>query len=204
MGDRVEMRAAALDLLEEGVAVLDERSNVVFWNRAAAELTGHLGATMLSRPCPPELYRVDARSGTGAGKSAAAAGWASASADPVDEEFLLAPALVTLRHRLGHVLPATLRRMPLRDGDGVRVGAALLFRAMEEADALPHGECAEGVGVERGQAEMEERLERAQHQWASNRVPFGLLWARVDQAAGLRKTHGREHARACCGSWSRR
>ena len=104
---------------------------------------------------------------------------------------MLTPALVTLRHRLGYVLPATLRRMPLRVGDGVRVGAALLFHAVEEADALPHGECAEGVGVERGQAEMEERLERAQHQWASNRVPFGLLWARVDQAAGLRKTHGK-------------
>jgi diguanylate cyclase (GGDEF)-like protein len=105
--------------------------------------------------------------------------------------FLLTPALVTLRHRLGHVLPATLRHMPLRDGDGVRLGAALLFHAVEEADTLPHGEGAEGVGVERGQAEMEERLERAQHQWVTNRVPFGLLWARVDQAAGLRKTHGK-------------
>jgi hypothetical protein len=204
MGDRVEMLAAALDLLEEGVAVLDERSNVVFWNRAAAERTGHLGATMLSRPCPPELYRVDARSGTGAGKSAAAAGWTSASADPVDEEFLLAPALVTLRHRLGHVLPATLRRMPLRDGDGVRVGAALLFRAMEEADALPHGECAEGVGVERGQAEMEERLERAQHQWASNRFRLGCCGPGWIRRRGCARRMGREHARACCGSWSRR
>jgi diguanylate cyclase (GGDEF)-like protein len=195
MGDRVEMLAAALDLLEEGVAVLDERSNVVFWNRAAAELTGHLGATMLSRPCPAELYRVDARSlprsGTGTGEAAAVTGWTSVSADPQDEEFLLTPALVTLRHRLGHVLPARLRRMPLRDGDGVRVGAALLFHAVEEADTLPHGDCAEGVGVERGQAEMEERLERAQHQWETNRVSFGLLWARVDQAAGLRKTHGK-------------
>jgi PAS domain-containing protein len=90
MGDRVEM-LAALDLLEEGVAVLDERSNVVFWNRAAAELTGHLSQTMLSRPFPAELYRVDARSlprsGTGAGGVAAVAGWTSASADPADEDF---------------------------------------------------------------------------------------------------------------------
>jgi diguanylate cyclase (GGDEF)-like protein len=202
MGDRVEMLAAALDLLEEGVAVLDERSNVVFWNRAAAELTGHLSHTMLSRPCPAELYRVDARSlprtGTTAGGApsvagfgGAVAGWTSAPPDPSDEGFLLTPALVTLRHRLGHLLPATLRRMPLRDADGTRVGAALLFHAMEEADALPRGESAEGVGVERGQAEMEERLERAQHQWATNRVPFGLLWATVDQAAALRKTHGK-------------
>ena len=59
---------------------------------------------------------------------------------------MLAAALVTLRHRLGHVLPATRRRMPLRDGDGLWVGAALLFHAVEEADTLPHGDCAEGGG----------------------------------------------------------
>src|ERR1700722_9530716 len=116
MGDRVEMLATALDLLDEGVAVLDERSNVVFWNRAAAELTGHLSQTMLSRPCPAELYRVNARSLPGTG---AAAGWTLAPADPADDGFLLTPALVTLRHRLGHLLPATLRRIPLRDADGM-------------------------------------------------------------------------------------
>ncbi|HEX4649859.1 MAG TPA: PAS domain-containing protein, partial [Granulicella sp.] len=209
MGDRVEMLAAALDLLEEGVVVLDLHANVVLWNRAAAELTGYLSPTMLSRPCPEELYRVDADAwslpkpgaegattvaGFGwavAGFGGAVAGWTSAAPEAEDKGFLLTPALVTLRHRLGHVLPATLRRMPLRDGDGVRLGAALLFHAVEEADTLPHGAGAEGVGVERGQAEMEERLERAQHQWVANRVPFGLLWARVDQAAGLRKTHGK-------------
>jgi len=202
MGDRVEMLAATLDLLGEGIAVLDGRSNVVFWNRAATEFTGYSSAAMLSRPCPAELYRVDARSlaRTGAlawsgdsvaGFGGAVAGWTVAPQDPAEEGFLLTPALVTLRHRLGHTLPATLRRLPLRDADGARMGAALFFHGMEEADALPHGISGEGVGVERGQAEMEERLERAQHQWATKQVPFGLLWATVDQAAGLRKTHGK-------------
>ncbi|HEX4650256.1 MAG TPA: diguanylate cyclase, partial [Granulicella sp.] len=200
MRDRVEMLAAALDLLEEGVVVLDLHANVVLWNRAAAELTGYLSQGMLSRPCPEELYRVEARSlrkpGAGgaapvAGFGGAVAGWTSPAPEAADEGFLLTPVLVTLRHRLGHALPATLRRMPLRDADGARVGVALLFHAVEEAEALPHGECGDGSGVERGQAEMEERLERAQHQWAINRVPFGLLWATVDQAACLRKTHGK-------------
>jgi diguanylate cyclase (GGDEF)-like protein len=185
------------------VVVFDLHSNVVLWNRAAAELTGHLSPTMLSRPCPGELYRVDARSlpkaggavaglgGAVAGFGGAVAGWTSTGPEVEDEGFLLTPVLVTLRHRLGHALPATLRRMPLRDADGARVGVALLFHAVEEAEALPHGESGDGAGVERGQAEMEERLEWAQHQWATNRVPFGLLWATVDQAAGLRKTHGK-------------
>jgi diguanylate cyclase (GGDEF)-like protein len=160
---------------------------------------------MLSRPCPEELYRVDARTVTRTGSAletgfrGAVAGWTTSPADPADEGFLLTPALVTLQHRLGHTLPATLRRVPLRDADGIRVGAALLFHAVDELDALPRGENSEGVVVERGQAEMEERLEWAQRQWASNGVPFGLLWAKVDQAAGLRRTHGK----GACGSMLR-
>jgi hypothetical protein len=206
MGDRVEMLAAALDLLEEGLAVLDERSNVVFWNRAEAELTGHLSQMMLSRPFPAELYRVDARSlpRSGTGKAAAVAGWTSASADRVDEEFLPTPAQVTLRHRLGHVLPATLRRVPLRNGDGVWVGAALLFHAVEEVDALPHGECAEGVGVERGRAEMEEHLERAQHQWRATGFRLGCCGSGWIRRRCCARRMGGERARACCGSWNRR
>jgi diguanylate cyclase (GGDEF)-like protein len=208
MGDRVEMLGAALDLVEEGVAVLDEHAHVVFWNRVATELTGYQSAAMLSRPCPEELYRVDARTVTRTGAASrtgfcgAVADWTAAPADPADpadEGFLLTPALVTLQHRLGHTLPATLRRVPLRDADGIRVGAALLFHAADELEALTRGESSEGMVVERGRAEMEERLEQAQHQWASNGVPFGLLWAKVDQAAGLRRTH----AKGACESMLR-
>lgn len=201
MGDRAEMLEAALDLLDEGVAVLDERSNVVFWNRAAAALTGYQGVSMLSRPCPAELYQVDtehrqraeaARNAEGEAAAGYSVGRTTTAAQGLGEDFLDRPTLVAIRHHLGHRLPAMLRRMPLRDGDGARMGAALLFHAMEEADGLPHGESGDGVGVARGQADMEDRLDQAQHQWASNRVPFGVLWVTVDQAAGLRKTHGRD------------
>jgi diguanylate cyclase (GGDEF)-like protein/PAS domain S-box-containing protein len=204
MSDRVDMLEAALDLLEEGVAVLDPHAKVVFWNRAAIALTGYRNAEMLSRPCPAELYHVHARSlprrpgkmggkaGEKTGQEMAAGSSADGTAapeDPADEGFLLGPALVTMRHRLGHTLPALLRRVPLRDADGARMGAALLFHPVEEADALQHGESGDAAGVERGA--MEERLERAQQQWAANRIPFGLLWATVDQATSLRRTHGK-------------
>jgi diguanylate cyclase (GGDEF)-like protein len=214
MHDRAELLEAALDLMDQGVAVLDERSNVLFWNKAAESLTGYRGADLLSRRCPRELYQVDqahtdaANEGRAHGhEEAGHTGFAGAiagyghgglrgKAATADDDFIQRPALVAMRHRMGHTVPAMLRKLPLRNSLGARVGAALLFHSVEELDTLPHGECGEGVGVERGQAELEDRLDAAHEQWKANNVPFGLVWITVDQAAMLRKTHGREPCEA--------
>jgi diguanylate cyclase (GGDEF)-like protein len=110
------------------------------------------------------------------------------------------PALVHLRHGQGHTLPAMLRRTPLRDALGKRIGAILRFHPVEGVDALPHGGMDEDSGldkhVEHSQAEMEGRLDEAWQEWTTNQVPLGLLWITVDQAAMLRKTHGRDASEA--------
>jgi len=59
MSDRIEMLEATLDLMDGGVAILDDRSYVLFWNDAAATLTGYLAREVLSQPCPEGLYHVD-------------------------------------------------------------------------------------------------------------------------------------------------
>ncbi len=215
MIDRIAMLEAALDLMDEGVAVLDERSNLVFWNKAAASLTGHRCADLLSLPCPQDLYRVDQQhveradaaaearlrsldAGWDVGFSGALAGYTDATARPQRSGagFLDRPTLVAMRHQLGHTVPAMLRKIPLNGAAGLESGAALIFYPVEEMDALPHGETGAGVGLERSQADMEDRLDAAHHQWLTSRVPFGLLWLTVDQAAQLRSTHGRDACEA--------
>jgi diguanylate cyclase (GGDEF)-like protein len=217
MSDRMEMLEAALDLMDEGVALLDEKSNIIFWNKGASALTGYHAADLLSRPCPKDLYLIDAqhleRSEAAInarahacdhpetlGFAGAIAGYSDgpkAAHAPTDNAaFLDRPALVAMHHHLGHTVPAMLRKVPLRDSLGGRIGAALLFYPVEETDALPHGESGEGAGVERSQANLEDRLDSAHHQWVTNCVPFGILWITVDQAANLRKTHGRDACEA--------
>jgi len=217
MNDRVELLEAALDLMDQGVAVLDERSNVLFWNHAAESLTGYRAADLLSRQFPRELYQVnqahvdqadaateersrgrddDGHTGFAGAIAGYGGGQLRGKLTAEDEDFVLKPALVSMRHHLGHTVPAMLRKMPLRNSLSERVGAALLFHPVEELDTLPHGECGEGVGVERSQADLEDRLDAAHHQWDTHGVPFGLLWITVDQAAALRKTHGREPCEA--------
>jgi diguanylate cyclase (GGDEF)-like protein len=89
-----------------------------------------------------------------------------------------------------------LRKAVLRNSVGEPTGTALLFYPVEEVDALPRGELGEGADIERSQADMEDRLDAAHHQWITARMPFGLLWITVDQAQELRRTHGRDACEA--------
>jgi GGDEF domain-containing protein len=181
---------AALSQMEEGIAVLDTESRVLFWNPAAADITGHLSAELLSRSLPADFYQIDTHRHAPIDWKAPIAGPDTASGHAEG------PMLVHLCHRQGHSLPAILRRTTLRNALGKRFGALLRFHPIEEIDTLPHGatyeDSAHESRVEQTQVEVEVRLDAAWQEWTSNAVPFGLLWITVDQAASLRKTHGRD------------
>lgn len=214
--ERLEMLGAALDLMDEGVAVLDTQSTVVYWNDAATALTGHRRMNLLSRHCPDDLYKTE--EGHGVGRSCGCGAEMVAVADRYSGPAysgqvynqktihaatvaeagpdLSKAALVTMRHHLGHTFPAMLRRAMLRDQLGKKLGFALLFRPVEEVDALPHGDVTAGSGLARSQAEVEDRLDTAFHEWKTQQMPFGLLWITIDQAAQMRRTHGRDACEA--------
>jgi len=213
MSDRLQMLEATLDLVDAGVAILDDDSNVLFWNRSAEALTGYPAKDVLARPCPTGLYTIDPERGAH-GRSGSQPRFLSPAAarngpertlsltqgsalrvEPDhagDDEAdpLASPTLVSLGHKLGHSVPGMLRRAAIVDPLGGPPGAALFFYPVEEVDALPRGESGDCIGIERSQADMEDRLDAAYHQWATGRMPLGLLWIAVDQAQGLRRTHG--------------
>ena len=195
--DREEILAAALSQLEEGIAVLDAGSRVLFWNPAAEAITGLLSADLLSRPLPVSTYQIDAE------HHAAHPSQPKTVPGAQNTGAAERPILVILRHKQGHSLPAMLRRIPLRNALGKRFGTLLRFHPVEEIDTLPHGAVEEDGArenrVESSQTAMEERLDDAWQEWHANAVPFGLLWIMVDQAAMLRKTHGRDASDAMLG-----
>src|ERR1035438_9225785 len=55
MTDRTELLEAALNCFPEGVALLGEEGNVVFWSQAAEAITGYSGYDLLGRPIPEPL-----------------------------------------------------------------------------------------------------------------------------------------------------
>jgi diguanylate cyclase (GGDEF)-like protein/PAS domain S-box-containing protein len=182
MTDRTELLEAALNSHPEGLVLLDEEDNIVFWSRAAEAITGHAGLDLVGRPVPEKLKPLLER-----------------CAPPMDAEPDFDPRSVRgypvqARHKLGHDVPAMARILALRGGMGGRIGTAIVFHPTESLDALPHGESSEDDGVKVSQTDLKERLEAEFEDFARGGETFGVLWITVDQAHDLRKTHG---ANAC-------
>ena len=117
MTDRMELIESALDGLAEGVAILGLEDELVFWNRAAAGITGYTGVELLMRAIPRGLGSLlEEGSQAGSGERG---------------------GLVHMRHKLGHEVQAMRRFLVLRDGLGERIGSAVVFHPAEKLDALP-------------------------------------------------------------------
>ncbi len=182
MRDRSELVEAALDVLPNGIAVAGEEGQVVFWNRAAEAITGYASAGMLGRPVRDALEEL-------------VVGGAHQWTRQTNAETQPGRGvLLHVHHRLGHTVPAMVHVLVLRNGLGARIGAAAVFHPTESLDALPRGECGDGSGIEKSQADLEERIEEVFEDFTRAGVPFGVLWVTVDQAHELRRTHG---GRAC-------
>lgn len=175
MTDHSRLLEATLDSLPEGIALVGMEDEIVFWNQAAAAMTGYDAAELLGQPVPEALlplfaaaHQENARPGGG--------------------------TLTRPRHKLGHDLPAIARQRVLRDELGEPIGAAILFHPAQSLDALPHGEIDQDSAAAASQAELEERLSTEFEDFLRGDEPLGVLWIAVDQAHDLRKTHG---ASAC-------
>jgi diguanylate cyclase (GGDEF)-like protein len=170
MSYRVDMLEATLDRMEEAIVIVDSQSNVLFWNKTAAELTGYLSEEVLAHTCP-DLYATHA--------------------NHVDSESSK-PNATTINHKCGYAVPGMLRVFDLHDPLGESSGKALLFYPIDELDTLTPADSSGSVDIERSQAEMSDRLEAAHHQWMTANIPFSLLWITIDQAEALRTSHGRD------------
>lgn len=182
MGDRAELTESALDALQEGVALADENGRIAFWNRAAETITGYPGLEIVGFREREILDKVIA----GGSRR-----WIALTNGAVPAERGWP---VQIRHKAGHGFPALARVMVLRNALGERIGMQVLFHPVENIDALPHGERGEDSRSGESRPELEERLHGLYEDFLEGDSPLGVLWVMVDQAHGLRRTHG---ARAC-------
>jgi diguanylate cyclase (GGDEF)-like protein/PAS domain S-box-containing protein len=180
MIERIELLEAALENRPEGIALLGADDHIVFWNRAAEAITGYACMEVLSRPVPAPLEALLLNSDPRKMRQTAVAA------------IVPRGALVETLHKLGHAVQAIAERVTLRDGFGSPIGSAVYFHPAQGLDALPHGETGDGDAEElhASQAELEERLQIEFDDWFRSGTPFGVVWASVDQAQELRKSHG--------------
>jgi diguanylate cyclase (GGDEF)-like protein/PAS domain S-box-containing protein len=182
MADRTELLESALDGLAEGMALADHEGCLALWNRSAEIITGFKSAEIVGR-------------GVRATLDALVVGGAQHWVRRTDgEKDSGRGVLVQVRHKVGHEVPVMARVLVLRDGLGARIGTGVAFHSAEVLDALPHGELGEDSNIRENQMEIEDRLAAVHEDFLRSDTPLGVLWVTVDQARGLRHTHG---GRAC-------
>ncbi len=180
--DRTELLESALDSLTEGIALSNQDGRVALWNSAAETISGFASAETVGRSVGEVLDMMVV---------GGVQRWIKQTSA---EKAQTHGALVQVRHKLGHDVPVVARVLSLRNGMGGRIGAGVVFHPARSIDAVPHGELGEDASVGDSQTEMEERLASMHEDFLRSDIPLGVLWVTVDQACGLRRTHG---ARAC-------
>ncbi len=109
-----------LDVVGDGVYVLDAEGCIVYWNAACEALTGYSADQALGRRCSDELLKhVD---GTGRLLCTDSCPMAATRADGQPRK-----AEVYVHHRLGHRVPVRVHIRPLRDRSGELVAVVQSF-----------------------------------------------------------------------------
>jgi len=191
VADRAEILESALDALVEAAALADVDGKLVLWNRAAELITGHRAGELIGKGVR-HLLEVLVVGGAGQ--------WIRTTDinTPRDRGNV-----VRIRHALGYEVPALARVVVLRDGTGTRIGSGVFFHAANNIDALPHGESNEDGKISDTQTQLEDRLARLHEDFQRDDLPLGVLWITVDQAADLRRSHGRRACEEMLGTMER-
>jgi PAS domain S-box-containing protein/diguanylate cyclase (GGDEF)-like protein len=179
---------AVLESLPTGVYLVDAERRIVFWNDGAESITGFLRQEVVGRFCGDNiLVHCDEANAVLCG---VACPLTHTMRDGRPREVD-----VYLRHKDGYRVPVRVRAVPVKDRNGLIVGAAESF---EERAIAPDPNCrlvdpSDDVCVEEatglpGQDWISARLAMSLAQFAGHDLPFGILRIRLDQ---LNDWHGR-------------
>jgi diguanylate cyclase (GGDEF)-like protein/PAS domain S-box-containing protein len=179
-----------LDSVADGVYFVDRERRITFWNRAAAEISGHSDQDVLGKLCPEgAIQHVDA------------------NGQPMCHEYCPLTAVLKdgqarqeeayLHHRDGHRVPVRVRVRPLRSETGQVIGAVETFtdisneiesqRRAADLERQAFIDVLTGLGNRRF---AEHQIERALAEQARHGRRFGLLMVDVDHFKTLNDRWG--------------
>ncbi|MBN8729547.1 MAG: diguanylate cyclase [Acidobacteria bacterium] len=117
-----ELFRQILDEIDEGVCFVGRGDRVLFWNRAAEEISGYAGGEMVGRDFGAQMLHEWHRHGC----DRCALG---CPARATAQGRTLRRSNLFLRHKEGHAVAVRMRRSPMLDARARVVGEVRLFRA---------------------------------------------------------------------------
>ena len=183
---------ALVEALHDGVYCVDDQMRIVYWNRAAEEITGYRRDEVVGSRCADNiLVHVDA-----AGRSMCR-GTCPLRQTLADGRRRQSAAF--LKKKAGQRLPVQIRSAPLRDREGRIVGAVEIFADDSASQAL----AARIADVEKmamldqltqlpNRRYLEMTLELRVAELARYGWPFGVLLVDIDHFKQVNDQHGHE------------
>jgi len=180
-----------LDYTADGCALLDQDKKIVFWNRAAEDLTGFASKEMLGKSCQtePPLYTDYA------GQSLCGE---NCLCDKILKETKPQVMEVFIQHKAGYRIPVRLKILPAINSEGRAVGIAQIFTSASPAITIPlrvpELEKMQLLDLDTGipnRLYMEMYLKNKINEYQKYNIPFGLIFADIDNFNKVQERFGR-------------
>jgi diguanylate cyclase (GGDEF)-like protein/PAS domain S-box-containing protein len=188
-----EVLRTVLEELSTGVYIVDPERRILFWNRGAEKISGHLSQDVIGRCCGETiLAHCDESSDSLCGEGC-----------PILEavrDGRRRRSDVYLRHRAGHCVAVHMETIPVRDQQGTIVAVAGMFfqrRYSPQPDSRlgPFTAVDERTGLpdaEMGRSQLLQALE----EYVQQGISFCLLRLHVNELSDMRTTRGHDAADA--------
>lgn len=180
-----------LNQVQDGVYCLDKDRRIVFWGKGAEQATGFERAEVLGKQCPEDISLLVDHEGNAVAPEKC----------PIVaslKDGTIRSAELFFRHKDGYRLPVSLRVVPVFREDGEIMGAAGVFTDMSPKVTIPmnitdlerRGLLDVETGIP-GRKYLDMHLAARLDEYQRYGLPFGLIYADVDNYAKILERYGR-------------
>ena len=180
--------------LQDAVVCLDRDRRVVYWNKAAEQMTGLDAAAMTGKPCFEEPALFVDLGGLNLCREKCPVAMTLKDGAPRSLD-------VYLQHKEGFRLPASLRIIPVLKDDGEIIGAVEAFNSTAPKVTIPLGlselEKMGLVDTETGvpsKQYLDMTLNTRLEEFQKYGLSFGLIYVDIDNYGKILEKHGRFNA----------
>jgi diguanylate cyclase (GGDEF)-like protein/PAS domain S-box-containing protein len=181
-----------LDNLYDGVYYVNRQRHIVFWNKAAARLTGFSAQEVIGKSCKDNLLRHINEEGLNLCETGCPLVATLQDGKPHR-------ANVYLHHKDGHRVPVAVRVAPIQGRTGEIVGAVEIFSdnrehlaALERVKLLENLAFLDPLTGLANRRYVEQFLEARFNEFTRFHWPFGVIMADVDFFKSINDTFGHE------------
>jgi len=184
--------ACLMDNIDDAVFFVDHEARVTHWNRSAEELTGHPAEDVIGKSCSQNAVLHIQAEDSGETPQVCPAALVLDDGRPRQAD-------VFFRHRQGHLVPAHIHALPIRDPQGRLAGAVEIMTDhsahlahQAELDTLRQNSLLDPLTDTASRRHLEIRIEAKLEEAKRHGWGFGVIAAAIDNFETIRSAHGQQ------------